>query len=309
MNKKPLISLGLVAVALLFLVASLAEARLGGGRSSGSRGSRGSASSSPYRQSPGAGQSNPYRSPSSPDRSQSRSLGGGFMRSLGAGLLGGAIGSLLFGGLTRGLGAAGGGIGLLEALLFAGLAFLVFKWWRSRQQVTAGGPSYSPAPFTIAPTATMQPEVSPVDTLAMADSSFTVTQFNADRLDDFFGLQAAWANRDLTSVQNKVSAELFTSLSGDAAALKAQGQINKLDNIAIRDCEIVEAWTEPGRLYATVLFTANLVDYTVKESTGEIIAGSKSQSVKFSEYWTFVKGTGFVAENPHWRLSAIQQGE
>lgn len=305
MNKKPLISLGLVAMVVLFLGASFAEARLGGGRSSGSRGSRGSASSSPYRQSPGPGQTNPYRSPSSPDRSQS--MGGGFMRSLGAGLLGGAIGSLLFGGLTRGLGGAGGGIGLLETLLFAGLAFLAFKWWRSRQQVTAGGPSYSPAPFNMPPPAITQPEASPVDTLAAADPSFTVTQFNADRLDDFFALQAAWANRDLTSVQKKISAELFTSLSGDVAALRARGEINKLDNIAIRDSEIVEAWTEPGRLYATVLFTANLVDYTVSETTGEIVAGSKTESVKFSEYWTFVRDIGFVAENPQWRLSAIQQ--
>jgi predicted lipid-binding transport protein (Tim44 family) len=51
----------------------------------------------------------------------------------------------------------------------------------------------------------------------------------------------------------------------------------------------------------TVYLTASLVDYTVEDATGAVVAGSKApQDVE--EYWTFTRPVG---PNP-WRLSAIQ---
>lgn len=317
MKKNTLSSVCLLAVTTWYLTAPFAEARVGGGRSSGSRGSRGSASSSPYRSSgSSSSNNNAYRSTpqQAPSSSPQAPQGGGFMRNFGAGLLGGAVGSMLFGGGNRGWGGGGGGggIGLLEILLFAGLAFAAFKFFKSRQQSTAGGPSITPTPFSIPPNApveTMNRDTTadPVDVLAASDPGFNLTQFNGDRLDDFFRLQAAWATRDITPVQSKLTGEMFNTLSQDAAALKQKGQINKLDNIAMRSSEIVEAWEEPGRVFVTVLFTANLVDYTVNETTNEVVAGSKTEPVKFTEAWTFTKDIGYSAQNPQWRLSAIEQ--
>ena len=45
--------------------------------------------------------------------------------------------------------------------------------------------------------------------------------------------------------------------------LRARGQQNKMENIALRESEITEAWTENGQDYITVRLHANLVDYTV----------------------------------------------
>ncbi len=55
--------------------------------------------------------------------------------------------------------------------------------------------------------------------------------------------------------------------------------------------------------FITVLFTANLLDYTTDETTGEVVAGSKTEPVKFEEFWTVTRPVG---NNP-WRLSAINQ--
>lgn len=312
--KKNALSLFLLAVSFWLLSTPLAEARVGGGRSSGSRGSRGSYGSSPYRSSQGSGSSSsPYRSAPTYPSAPQQPAGGGFMRSLGAGLLGGAIGSMLFGGMRGGYGG-GGGIGLLEILLLAGLAFLVIRFLRSRQPASEGGPQYGQNPFSIPPSypaAVPQQDTAanPVDVLVAADPQFDLTQFNADRLDDFFRLQAAWANRDLVPLQPKLTDEMFGILNGHLQELKQRGQSNKLDNIAVRNTEVVDAWQEPGRLFATVLLTANLVDYTVSDTTGEVVSGSKTEPVKFSEAWTFVRDTGFTASNKGWRLSAIEQME
>jgi predicted lipid-binding transport protein (Tim44 family) len=50
-------------------------------------------------------------------------------------------------------------------------------------------------------------------------------------------------------------------------------------------------------------FLASLLDYTVEEASGQVVEGSRSEPVKFEEYWTFARPVG---PNP-WRLSAIQQ--
>jgi predicted lipid-binding transport protein (Tim44 family) len=47
------------------------------------------------------------------------------------------------------------------------------------------------------------------------------------------------------------------------------------------------------------------LDYAVDEATGKVVSGSKTEPVKFEEYWAF---TWAVGNNP-WQLSAIQQAE
>ena len=98
---------------------------------------------------------------------------------------------------------------------------------------------------------------------------------------------------------------MFGILSNDADKLKQERKINKVENIAVRSVDIGEVWQESGRDYITVKFYANLLDYTVDENTGQVVSGSKTEPVKFEEYWTFRRPVG----NHPWRLSAIQQVE
>jgi len=73
----------------------------------------------------------------------------------------------------------------------------------------------------------------------------------------------------------------------------------------VRKVEVVETWQETGQDFLTVLFTANLLDYTADDSTGEVVAGSKTDPVRFEEFWTFTRPVG---NNP-WKLSAINQSK
>src|SRR5215468_10758011 len=118
--------LAIIALAPLLLVTD-AWARAGGGSSGGSRGSR--SYSSPARPSPSpAVPSQPSSPPSSyqqPQPQRSGGWGAGIMGGLAGLALGGLLGSMLFG--------HGGGIGLLEILLIAGGAYLIFRMMRSRQ--------------------------------------------------------------------------------------------------------------------------------------------------------------------------------
>jgi predicted lipid-binding transport protein (Tim44 family) len=52
-----------------------------------------------------------------------------------------------------------------------------------------------------------------------------------------------------------------------------------------------------------VKFYANLLDYVVDETNGQVVSGSSTDPVKFIEYWTFCRNAG----EKHWLLGGITQ--
>jgi predicted lipid-binding transport protein (Tim44 family) len=241
----------------------------------------------------------------------------GLMGGIGGFLLGGLLGSMLFGGMGHGL---FGGIGFLEIILIAGILYFVFAYLRRRQQsAPASSYSYTPPQESdtgywrsgsgAATSATMnEPEASGdlergLGYIRQMDAGFDPRQFSETASDTFFKLQAAWMARDLAPVRDLLTPEMYEVMQKDSERLRAERRIDRMDNIAVRAVEVTEAWQESGRDYVTVRFLANMLDYTLDEQTNQVIKGSRSEPVKFEEYWTFVRPVG---PNP-WRLSAIQQ--
>ena len=110
-------------------------------------------------------------------------------------------------------------------------------------------------------------------------------------------------NRSLSPVTGLLTDEMQRTMQEDLDRLLRDKQINRLENIAVRKVEIAEVWQESGNDFITTLIYANLLDYTTDEATGAVVAGSKTEPVKFEEYWTFTRPVG----NNQWRLSAISQ--
>jgi len=120
-----------VTVLSIGLLETTAEARAGGGRSMGSRGAR--SYSRPVSPSPLPSQSRQQYAPA-PNPLQQQA-GGGFMRSMAGGLMGGMLGSMLFSsfaGASGGMGS-GGGIGLFEIILLAGIGYLIYRFIKKKR--------------------------------------------------------------------------------------------------------------------------------------------------------------------------------
>ena len=310
------------AGAVAVIGADQAEARAGGGRSMGSRGSR--SYSPPSRSYSQPSPSRPAPSPYQP-APMSQPQSGGFFRNMAGGIAGGLLGGMLGGMLFRGLGLAGpgvggmggSGIGLFEILLLAGIGYLIYRFIKKRREETPayGGydtyqqaqpVSYAPPAYSPAPAAVSDPAADLEEGLAhvrQMDPAFDEERFCDSAMDIFFKIQGAWMNRDLAPVSGLLTEEMKRTLQGDVDQLLRDKRINRLENIAVRNVEIVEAWQESGEDYLMVLITANLLDYTTDDATGQVVAGSKSDPVKFQEFWTFRRPVG---PNP-WRLTAIDQ--
>ena len=310
----------LMALAILpALSVTEAWARAGGGSSSGSRGSR--SYTAPAQPS----------SPVSPRQPSSPAVSPAQPRPGWGGMMGGMLGGLLLGGLLGGLlfgGGLGSGIGLMEIVIIAGLGWLAFSYMRRRQAAAPSGYAMAGGGYTgsaprddaamaarygsgtpVGGTATLEPPTGPSDLerglghVRQMDASFDPRAFAETASDVFFKVQGAWTARDLRSVSASLTPEMQAQLQRDCDRLRAEQKINRLENIAVRSAEITEAWQETGQDFVTVHFLASLLDYTTDESGARVLDGSRTEPVKFEEYWTFVRPVG---PGP-FRLSAIQQ--
>jgi hypothetical protein len=140
--KRHVVKVFAVMAAVMFLTITVlelnAQARAGGGRSFGSRGSR--SYSRPAITSPM--QSQP-RQQYAPAPSPFQQQGGGFMRSMAGGIMGGMLGSMLFGGNAgAGTGGMGGGsgIGLFEIILLAGIGYLIYRYIKKKRAANSSSP-------------------------------------------------------------------------------------------------------------------------------------------------------------------------
>ncbi|MBF0207057.1 MAG: Tim44/TimA family putative adaptor protein [Oligoflexia bacterium] len=145
-----------------------------------------------------------------------------------------------------------------------------------------------------------------LDKIRYLDQNFIPEEFKEQCVDRFFNIQAAWMDRNLHPVRDILEEDVYRNLEEDARQLKNNGHINKVENVAVRKNEIVEAWQEQGKNFITLHFHANLLDYTIDEKNGSVVDGNKSSPVKFEELWTYSRD--IYSKNPHdWKLSAIQQ--
>jgi predicted lipid-binding transport protein (Tim44 family) len=136
------------------------------------------------------------------------------------------------------------------------------------------------------------------------DQTFDPLVFKDGVQDLFFKIQAAWGNQDLSPVNPFLTDQMKGIFNQDLEEQRTGNRINRLENIAVRSVDITEAWQEEGNDFITILFYANLLDYTVDKTTGAVISGSKTEPVKFREFWTFMRPVGGRGT---WQLSAIQQ--
>ena len=332
---KRLLALAFCAIAVVLMITSAPQdsaARAGGGSSFGSRGTRSysrptapPSQTRPYQQAAPQSASRPSTPPPPPYQAP-QPAGGGFFRNMAGGVLGGIAGGMLGGMLFRSLGfgggggmggglggAGGGGIGIFEILLIGGVMYLIYRYIKNKRQATLSGqnvysmddyreaPAYPPVQPPPCPTA--DDLASGISQIRQFDSSFDEQRFCDQVMDIFFKIQSAWMHRDLSSAGVLLTVEVRRTFQNDIDRLLKENRVNRLENIAVRNVEITEAWQESGQDYLTVLIYANLLDYTTDDVSGQVLAGSTTEPIKFEEYWTFTRPAG----NNQWQLSAIGQ--
>jgi predicted lipid-binding transport protein (Tim44 family) len=301
-----------LAVPLVIAISS-ADARVGGGFGSGSRGSRTFSAPPSTSTAPGTAQpfNRTFSQPGSPGLgAPAAATGGGFFNrgGMGRGLLGGLaagflgaglLGMLFGGGMFSGLGGLSSIFGLI---LQIGLIFIVVRlamsWWQRRHTPApayAGGPAAGPAAQSGFGSAMGFG-------LGSGSAPLEIQPADYEAFERLLGeIQAAWSNEDVAKLHTLATPEMVSYLTKDLEANKARNVVNKTSNVKLLQGDLAEAWREGDTDYASVAMRFSLVDKTLDRATGRLVEGSE-QPAEITEVWTFVRPRG-----GNWELSAIQQ--
>jgi predicted lipid-binding transport protein (Tim44 family) len=294
----------------LILAIPSADARIGGGMSSGSRGAR--TFSAPPSTSTAPGTAQPFNrtitQPGSPGLGAPAAAGGGFFGGSGRGLLGGLaagflgaglLGMLFGGGMFSGLGGLSSIFGLiLQIGLIIIVVRLAMAWWQRRHTPASAyaGAAAGPGAATSFRTGTGfglgSGSSAPLEILPADYEAF-------ERL--LGEIQAAWSNEDVAKLHTLATPEMVSYFTKDLEANKATNDINKVSDVKLLQGDLAEAWREGDTDYASVALRYSLVDKTLERTSGRLVAGSE-QPEEVTEVWTFMRPRG-----ANWELSAIQQ--
>lgn len=324
MNK----SFGMVLSLVLGFTLALAgsgevfAARLGGGKSFGSR----PAYSVPYQRSPSAaqpGMSQPGAAAQQPaysaaaQRNQamrdSMRQRGGLMGMLGGLALGGLLGAMLFGGGFE-------GINFLDILLFAGVAFLLFRLFAARKGAQGGAAipaGHPPAgrdtdfdrPYE-RQAETTQPGRAGFNTdllfgkgsaaglgestaaAAALPADFDPAAFLSGAKAAYAMMQKAWDEGDLAGLRGLATDKVFGELQDQ---LRERGGAENRTELLKVEAELLEVRDSGSDREATVLF-----DVILRESPD-------ARPGQVREVWHFVRPRN--SRQPTWFLDGIQQLE
>lgn len=322
--RSPARFMAIAAAALLALAPALADARPGGGISSGSRGSRTfsappatntaprTAPTFERTQQPPPPVSRPDVAPTAP-----RPMPGvaqparpgffqrnPFMGGLMAGMLGAGLFGLLAGsGFFSGLGSLAGIMGfLLQIGLIIGLVMLVRAFLQRRPQqepALAGMPRQNMAPEPVTPRSSGGAGAAPrgnVDEIGIGPQD--LASFEAALVE----VNRAWTAQDLSALQRISTPEMVQYFRDDYAALAARGWRNETRDVKLEQGDVAESWREGARDYCTVAMRFSLIDVTRRQGDGAVVEGDPNRRTTATELWTFMR-----AQGGPWTLSAIQQ--
>lgn len=314
MKRKPAYVLGTL-LSLLVYIAGATDAfaaRMGGGRSFGSRPSysvpyqRSPSPMSPGMNRPGSTAQQPGMSPAQ-QRNQtmrdSLAQRGGLSRFLGGMALGGLLGAMFFGGGFE-------HINFFDILMFGGIAYLLFRLFAARRQPVGAGAGYYGAPDDARTGSTYarqaaNPGAPDFDTDIMSGrtggrtstgpnipADFDAQSFLNGAQSAYRMMQKSWDDGDLAELRALTTDKVFAELQEQIR--QRGGQDNQTELLQV-DTELLEVRDVGADREVTVLF-----DVLMREAPGTTPA-------QVREVWHFVRARN--SRQPTWFLDGIQQLE
>jgi predicted lipid-binding transport protein (Tim44 family) len=323
------LSVAVAAIAALSVGVGIADARVGGSKSSGSRGTQSTtpppATNTAPKAAPMERSTAPTTGAATAGAAASQAAKPGMFSGMGKGLLMGGLMGLGLAGLFGSFGAMGAMFGMiLQIALVAGLAFLAYNFFRNRNR-----PAMASAPASANMTGAhsnnplnsnsmareMQPQQANVAGFgggAAPMASAPAPQKLDISGDDFNAFemmltkaQLSYGRQDRAALPFLATPEMVSYFNDDLDADASQGVRNELSDVKLLQGDLAEAWVEKDGEFATVAMRYALRDAKVEIKSGRIVSGSKTDLQEVTEIWTFKRPRG--APTQAWRISAIQQ--
>lgn len=131
-----------------------------------------------------------------------------------------------------------------------------------------------------------------IDELKANDPAFSEERFLEDVANLYVRLQNAWSERDLASVQTRISSELYAKSQAQLDAMKQKGLTNHIENISVLGTNVLGCSVGEKEESITVKLMTRITDYTVNDATGEVVGGARDKQAFMTYHWTLVRTAG-----------------
>ena len=129
------------------------------------------------------------------------------------------------------------------------------------------------------------------------DPLFTAQDFLAFAGDVYMDIQSAWEKRDLTPVRAVLHQNLYQQTEKQIQKKIQDGIVNHLERISVNKSYLMSYHKDEDYEYLDVYLAASMIDYQVKEATGEILYGDKTTRWNMQYKMTFMRSVGSLTKS------------
>ena len=129
------------------------------------------------------------------------------------------------------------------------------------------------------------------------DPLFTAQDFLSFAGDVYMDIQSAWEKRDLTPVRAVLHQNLYQQTEKQIQKKIEDGIVNHLERISVNKSYLMSYHKDEKYEYLDVYLAASMIDYQVKEATGEILYGDKTTRWKMQYKMTFMRSVGSLTKD------------
>lgn len=124
------------------------------------------------------------------------------------------------------------------------------------------------------------------------DPNFTSTDFLTYVRQVYMDIQTAWEKRDLNPVRAVLHQNLYQQTQRQIEKKIADGIVNHLERISINTAYLTSYVQDEEYEYIGVYMAASMIDYQVKEATGQIVMGDTMTRWNMFYKMTFMRSRG-----------------
>lgn len=164
-------------------------------------------------------------------------------------------------------------------------------------QQSSSAPTYKP-PVQKPATVQLPDRTSEISLIIQErDPAFTAPDFISFVRDVYVDIQDAWMKRNLEPVRGVLHQNLYQQTQKQIDKKIADGIINYLERISVNTAYLTSYRRDAEYEYVTVYLAASMIDYQVKEATGEILYGDKTTRWNLKYKMTFVRANDAVSRS------------
>ena len=126
------------------------------------------------------------------------------------------------------------------------------------------------------------------------DPEFDATAFSEKLGNLYVQMQNCWTDRDISSLRPYFTDAMFTQMERQLTQMEKNGQTNYVERIAVMNVNL-DGFTSDGKEdRVTATLNTRIVDYTLEDSTGRLIAGDRNAEKFMCYEWTLSRAAGMT---------------